>query len=43
MLLDFSELSIEEATCCLKAVDNREQLPFRPVHPQQNGVVERRN
>jgi hypothetical protein len=27
MLLDFSELSIEEATGCLKAIDNREQLP----------------
>ena len=27
MLLDFSELSIEEVTGRLKAVDNREQLP----------------
>ena len=27
MLLDFSELSIEEVTGHLKAVDNREQLP----------------
>ena len=27
MLLDFSELKIEEVTGCLKAVDNREQLP----------------
>jgi hypothetical protein len=28
MLLDFSELSIEEVTGRLKAVDNREQLPL---------------
>jgi hypothetical protein len=27
MLMDFSELSIEEVTGCLKAVDNCEQLP----------------
>jgi hypothetical protein len=27
MLLDFSELSIEEVTGCLKAIDNRKQLP----------------
>jgi hypothetical protein len=32
MLLDFSELSIEEVTSRLKAVNNREQLPSsKPV------------
>jgi hypothetical protein len=31
MLLDFSELSIEEVMGCLKAIDNCEQLP--PLGP----------